>query len=116
MTIPVIPMPDWFINVAIAGIGVISTFSVMRSKIDTQAQQIESLFKINKALGAKVDKHSETLSGHNVMLNGSLTREAADNRFVSKELFHQLEKHMDENFGRLENGIDKIINTLEGKQ
>ena len=35
--------------------------------------------------------------------------------FVSKEMFRQMEKHIDEKFGKLELGITKILDRLGEK-
>jgi hypothetical protein len=33
--------------------------------------------------------------------------------FVSKEMFHQMQKHIDEKFDKLEMGLAKILDKLE---
>jgi len=106
-------MESWVISLVIAVVGVVSTFAVTKNKVDNNDKQIEAIFKILKGLGEKVDIHSESLSEHKVMIKSSMTMQQADNKYVSKEMFKQMEKHIDEKFDKLENGIEKILNKLE---
>ncbi len=106
-------MESWMLSLVIAIVGVISTFAVTKNKVDNNDKQIEALFKMNKSIGEKVDNHGESLSEHKVMIKSSMTMNDADNKYVSKEMFQQMEKHMDDKFDRLENGIEKILTKLE---
>lgn len=105
-------MESWIISIVIAIVGVVSTFAITKNKVENNDKQIEAIFKILKDLGEKVDLHSESLSEHKVMIKSSMTMTQADNKFVSKELFKQMEKHIDEKFDKLENGIEKILAKL----
>ncbi len=106
-------MESWMISIVIAIVGVVSTFAITKNKVENNDKQIEAIFKILKGLGEKVDIHSESLSEHKVMIKSSMTMTQADSKFVSKELFKQMEKHIDEKFDKLENGIEKILTKLE---
>ncbi len=106
-------MEGWMISLVIAVVGVVSTFAITKNKVDNNDKQIEVIFKMLKGLGDKVDTHSESLSEHKVMIKSSMTMSDADTKFVSKEMFKQMEKHIDEKFDKLENGIEKILNKLE---
>jgi hypothetical protein len=106
-------MESWIISVIIAVVGVISTFAVTKNKVENNDKQIEAIFKMLKGFGEKVDNHSESLSEHKVMIKSSMTMSQADNKYVSKEMFKQMEKHIDGKFETLENGIEKILLKLE---
>ena len=101
------------ISTVIAIVGVVSTFAITKNKVENNDKQIQAIFKILKGLGDKVDTHSGSLSEHKAMIKSSMTMTQADSKFVSKELFKQMEKHIDEKFDKLENGIEKILTKLE---
>ncbi len=105
-------MESWVISLIIAFAGVLATFAVTKNKVENNDKQIEAIFKILKSLGEKVDTHSESLSEYKVEIKSTVSMKEVRAEFVSKELFKQMEKHIDEKFDKLENGIEKILNKL----
>lgn len=105
-------MESWMISIVIASVGVISSFAITKNKVENNDKQIEAVFKILKGLGEKVDMHSESLSEHKVEIKSTVSMKEVRAEFVSKELFKQMEKHIDKKFDKLESGIEKILNKL----
>ena len=61
----------------------------------------------------KLDAINEVITEHKTRISNAPTMEQVRVEFVSKEMFKQMEKHIDEKFDKLENGIEKILNKLE---
>ncbi len=101
------------ISIVIAIVGVISTFAITKNKVENNDEQIKAVFKMLKGHGDKIDSHSESLVAHQVEIKSTVTMKEVRAEFVSKELFKQMEKHIDEKFDKLENGIEKILTKLE---
>ncbi len=89
--------------------------AVGKYKTDENKTDIESERKARQALGGKVDELKDEVTTHKVKLANAPSMEQVRSEFVSKEMFKQMEKHMDGKFETLENGIDKILAKLEKK-
>ena len=124
----------WMVSLIIALIGVISSFSVIKQKVneggskDTEQDErlkvlekfmnektpfLDHLSKVENAYGKKLDEHSNALVEVKEKITQAPTMTEVRNEFVSKEMFKQMEKHIDEKFDKLENGIEKILYKLE---
>lgn len=74
---------------------------------------LNHLSKVEEAYGKKIDIQAKELVELKTKLANVPTMEEVRNEFVSKEMFKQMEKHMDEKFSKLEYGINKILDKLE---
>ena len=117
-------MESWMISLAIAICASIATFITIKNSATQNAKDIEKIQetsiqhkreedKLHIALFEKIDKANETLAEHKVKLGASPTMENVRAEFVSKEMFKQMEKHIDEKFDKLESGIEKILDKSE---
>jgi hypothetical protein len=125
---------DWMVSLGIALVGLVSTFAVLRNKVnDSEARdkkQDEKIAELNKfmnekapfldhlsraenAFGQKIDIHSKEIIELKTKMANIPTMNEVRSEFVSKEMFKQMEKHIDEKFDKLENGIDKILSKLD---
>jgi hypothetical protein len=117
-------MESWMISLGIALLGYVAMFVTTKSQTQQNSKDIEKLQNINVShkkeddiahgsIFTKLDIANEVLAEHKVKLGTAPTMEQVRAEFVSKEMFKQMEKHIDEKFDKLENGIDKILNKLE---
>jgi hypothetical protein len=63
-----------------------------------------------------LDKHGDDIVKLNTQSELAMTTKDVDDKYVSKELFRQFEKHMDKRFDSLEGKQDEILRYIkEGK-
>ena len=126
-------MESWMISLVIAFIGVISSFAVIKQKVneggskdkeqDHRLKDLEKfmnekqpllvhLSKIEHAYGKKLDEHSSAIVAVKEKITQAPTMKEVRDEFVSKEMFKQMEKHIDEKFDRVELGLSKILEKL----
>ena len=129
-------MESWMVSVVVALVGVVSTFAVLRSNVHRlnetnkeQAKKLEQLERfgnenapviahLSKAedlMFAKLDAHSESLTSLKEQVGQAPSMKEVRDEFVTKELFMQMQKHMDEKFDHVDKGLAKILSKLEEK-
>ncbi|WP_373073875.1 hypothetical protein [Sulfurimonas sp.] len=117
-------MEGWQVSVVLGLITYISIFVTVRNKTDQHSKDIEKMQvsstnhkkddeKLHSKLFDKIDELNTEIAEHKVRLGNAPTMEQVRAEFVSKEMFKQMEKHIDEKFDKLENGIDKILDKLD---
>jgi phosphopantetheine adenylyltransferase len=125
---------SWMVSLIIAFIGAVSSFAVIKQKVNEGGSKdreqddrlktlekfmnektpfLDHLSKVENAYGKKLDDHSNALVEVKEKITQAPTMTEVRNEFVSKEMFKQMEKHIDEKFDKLENGIEKILTKLE---
>ena len=129
-------MESWIVSVAIALVGVVSVFAVMRANVNSlneenkeQAKKLEQLEKfksenvpvikhlsnVENLAFKKIDNHSNLLTSLREQIGQVPSMKEVRDEFVTKELFLQMQKHMDEKFDHLDKGLEKILDKLEEK-
>ena len=127
-------MESWMVSLVIALVGVVSSFAVIRQKVneggnkdqeqDKRLTELEKFMneknpmlnhfsKIEEGYGKKLDNHSRDITELQQKITQTPTMTEVRNEFVTKEMFKQMEKHIDEKFDKLESGIEKILNKLD---
>lgn len=130
-------MESWMVSVVVALVGVVSTFAVLRSNVHRlnetnkdQAKKIEQLerfgnenapviahlSKVEGLMFAKIDAHSESLTSLKEKVGQAPSMKEVRDEFVTKELFMQMQKHMDEKFDHVDKGLAKILSKLEERR
>lgn len=125
---------SWMISVVIALVGVISTFAVYKNKVsdseDRDKKQDDRLEKLEKfmnsntpllehlsksenAIFAKLDKHSSGITTLQQQIGQSPTMKEVRDEFMTKEMFRQVEKHIDNRFDTFEKKFDGLNEGLE---
>ena len=117
-------MESWMISVAIGALTYFSMLVTMKNKTDQHSLDIKEIKGkgerhkkeddiLHGRMFDKLDEVNKELATHKVFIGNAPTMEQVRNEFVTKEMFKQMEKHIDEKFDKLENGIDKILDKLE---
>jgi hypothetical protein len=99
-------------------------FKEFKNRLDDELQELqkfkneskphlEHLSRVEQALTKKLDFHSENITKLNQQITQAPTMKEVRDEFVSKEMFHQMQKHIDEKFDKLEMGLAKILDKLE---
>lgn len=120
-------MESWQVSVIIGIISYISMFVTLRNKTDQHTAEIKEIKdkndkhktddeKLHGKLFDKVDEINQELATHKVRLGNAPSMEQVRGEFVTKEMFKQMEKHIDDKFDRLEAGLTKILDKLEQQQ
>lgn len=99
---------SWVVSLLIAVVGVIGVVFVMRYMVSELKKNVEMIFK-------RMDKHGDDIVKLNTKSEMAVTAKDVDEKFVSKELFKQFEKHMDNRFDGLEKGQGKILEYIRNK-
>lgn len=100
---------DLSVSLIIAIIGFISMVAVTRYMVNELKKHVSTIFE-------RLDKHGDDLVALNTKSELAVTAKDVDDKFVSKELFRQFEKHMDRRFDNLETGQSKILEYIaDGK-
>lgn len=101
---------SWMISLGSVVVSFIAMLAVLRHKTNEQESKILRLFKVS-------DEHTKELVK---IAMSCMTSKDVDEKYVSKEYFKQVEKHIDakfeaqsEKFDRLANGQEKIIHLME---
>jgi len=131
----VISLLGLLFSIAVAIVTYVATIVTVKNKTEQNNKDIDDLKKLHiknidevretsrrhntsdEALHSKffekLDIMNETITEHKTKLANAPTMEQVRVEFVSKEMFKQMEKHIDEKFDKLESGIEKILNKLD---
>lgn len=104
-------------SLIISGSGIIASvagaWGLMKAQAERNGKEIESLKNSVNGLGGRIDGHGESIVELRTKQSASITARECDDKYVSKELFRQFEKHIDGRFDTIETGVGKILGYLE---
>lgn len=104
-------------NLIIANIVTIIVFvasvGYYKNKVDGLIKADDYKDKKLDALHRRLDTHGDDIVKLNTKAELSMTAKDVDEKYVSKELFRQFEKHIDNRFDGLEDGQKKILSYIE---
>lgn len=89
------------------------SWAVIKSTNDLHGKEIEAIKTSVNGLGGRIDGHGESIVELRTKQSASITARECDDKYVSKELFRQFEKHIDGRFDTIESGVGKILGYLE---
>jgi len=104
---------SWMITLAGAVLTFIVTFVTMKNRQDTQSKKQENTEEIIEKIFKRLDAHGDDIVKLNTKSELAMTAKDVDDKYVSKELFRQFEKHIDKRFDRIEEGQGKILRYIE---
>lgn len=90
------------ISVVSALAAFISTFAVTRYMVIDMKKNQELIFQ-------RLDRHGDDIVALNTKSELAVTAKDVDDKFVSKELFRQFEKHIDKRFDTIQDGQNQIL-------
>ena len=97
---------SWMISLTIAVSGIVASFAVVKYMATELKKNQELIFK-------RLETHGDDLVALNTLSKLAMTAKDVDEKYVSKELFRQFEKHIDKRFDGLEAGQGKILRYIE---
>jgi len=103
---------SWMMSLLISVVGLIAMLAVGKYKTEANERAIEVESNARKVLGLKLDKSFEELIDHKSRLANATTMEDVRREFVSKEMFRQMEKHIDSKF----DDMGKVLNKFSQGQ
>ena len=113
---------SWMISLVISFIGLVAMMAVGKYKTEQNQKEIETEKQAREVIGRKLDKATEEMAEYKVRLHNAPSMEDVRREFVSKEMFKQMEKHIDGQFETLGKSLEKLfenqnkmVETLKGK-
>lgn len=129
-------MEGWMISALIAVITLVAGYAVMRNNVakgmeadkaqDVKIEAFEKFMNETKpalehysrveiGYGKKIDYFDREVVELKTKLNQSPSMKEVRDEFVSKEVYLQMEKHMDQKFAGLQSGIKEILDEVKNK-
>lgn len=85
------------------------TVGYYKGKVDSITKDNEALHNKMDAYHRRLDTHGDDLVRLNTKAELAITAKEVDEKYLSKEMFRQFEKHIDGRFDSVETGLDKIL-------
>ena len=89
------------------------TVGYYKGKVDTITKDNEVLHSKMDAYHRRLDTHGDDLVRLNTKAELAITAKEVDEKYLSKELFRQFEKHIDGRFDGVEAGLKQILNLVK---
>ena len=89
------------------------TVGYYKGKVDTITKDNEALHSKMDAYHHRLDTHGDDIVRLNTKAELAMTAKEVDEKYVSKELFRQFEKHIDNRFDGVETGLHEILNYIK---
>ena len=89
------------------------TVGYYKGKVDTITKDNEALHSKMDAYHHRLDIHGDDLVRLNTKAELAITAKEVDEKYLSKELFRQFEKHIDGRFDGVEAGLKQILNLVQ---
>lgn len=89
------------------------TVGYYKGKVDTITKDNEALHSKMDAYHHRLDTHGDDLVRLNTKAELAITAKEVDEKYLSKELFRQFEKHIDGRFDGVEAGLKQILNLVK---
>lgn len=89
------------------------TVGYYKGKVDTITKDNESLHNKLDAYNKRLDLHGDDLVRLNTKAELAITAKEVDEKYLSKEMFRQFEKHIDGRFDGVETSLQQILNFIK---
>ena len=89
------------------------TVGYYKGKVDTITKDNETLHNKMDAYHRRLDVHGDDLVRLNTKAELAITSKEVDEKYLSKEMFRQFEKHIDGRFDGLETSLQQILNFIK---
>lgn len=89
------------------------TVGYYKGKVDSITKDNESLHTKLDAYHRRLDTHGDDLVRLNTKSELAITAKEVDEKYLSKEMFRQFEKHIDNRFDNIEASLQQILNFIK---
>ena len=89
------------------------TVGYYKGKVDTITKDNQHLHNKIDAFHGRLDTHGDDLVRLNTKAELAITAKEVDEKYLSKELFRQFEKHIDKRFDSIETGLEQILSFMK---
>ena len=100
----------WIIANIVTIIAFFISVGYYKNKVDSVLKDNETLHSKIDAYHKRLDVHGDDLVRLNTKSELAITAKEVDEKYLSKELFRQFEKHIDNRFDGVETGLREILN------
>lgn len=90
------------------------TVGYYKGKVDTLGKDNESIHQQMDAYHKRADVHGDDIVRLNTKAELAMTAKEVDEKYVSKELFRQFEKHIDSRFDGIDTSLSEILAYVKG--
>lgn len=84
-----------------------------KGKVETLSKDNESIHKKMDAYHRRADVHGDDIVRLNTKAELAMTAKEVDEKYVSKELFRQFEKHIDGRFDGIDTSLSEILSYIK---
>ena len=106
-------MESWMVSLGIGIITYIGVLATMKNKIENHEAKHSDQGERNKDFYERLEKHGDDIIRLNTKSEMSITKESADDKYISKEYFGQYQKHMDQQFSYVRDDLGKLVDGQE---
>ena len=99
-------MESWMVSLGIVVVGLVGNVYIVKYMVGELKKNEAIIFE-------RLEKHGDDIVRLNTRSELAMTAKDVDDKYVSKELFRQFEKHIDKRFDRIEEGQGKILSYIE---
>lgn len=89
------------------------TVGYYKGKVDSITKDNESLHNKLDAYHRRLDAHGDDLVRLNTKAELAITAKEVDEKYLSKEMFKQFEKHIDKRFDSVQDGLTEILKFIK---
>jgi hypothetical protein len=89
------------------------TVGYYKGKVDNLSKDNESIHQKMDTYHKRADIHGDDIVRLNTKAELAMTAKEVDEKYVSKELFRQFEKHIDNRFDGVETGLHEILSYIK---
>ena len=89
------------------------TVGYYKGKVDAITKDNDELHSKLDAYHRRLDTHGDDLVRLNTKAELAITAKEVDEKYLSKEMFRQFEKHIDSRFDSVQAGVDTILKYIK---
>lgn len=89
------------------------TVGYYKGKVEAILKDNESLHNKLDAYHRRLDVHGDDLVRLNTKAELAITAKEVDEKYLSKEMFRQFEKHIDKRFDSVQDGLTEILKFIK---
>lgn len=104
---------NWIVANIITIVMFFITIGYYKNKVDSISKDNETLHNKLDAYHKRLDIHGDDLVRLNTKAELAITAKEVDEKYLSKEMFRQFEKHIDSRFDGIEVSLQQILNFIK---